>query len=58
VAPESVLDAVVADVELAVFVGSSSPRSRKNSRTPTPARTTTTAAMIHGRGLFFCGGWP
>src|SRR3954451_4368539 len=39
-------------VELAVLLGSSSPFSRKNSRTPTPASTTTTAAMIQGRALF------
>ena len=54
---DSVVD-VAGVVELAVLVGSSSPRSRKNSSTPTPASTTTTAAMIQGRALFFCGGWP
>jgi hypothetical protein len=58
VALDSVVDDAVVVVEEAVFVGSSSPLSRKNSRTPTPASTTTTAAMIQGSGLFFCGGCP
>jgi hypothetical protein len=59
---DSVVDPVVEEaavvVELAVLVGSSSPRSRKNNSTPTPASTTTADAMIQGSGLFFCGGWP
>jgi hypothetical protein len=50
-----VLAAVVLE---AVLVGWSPPRSRKKVSAPTPSRATTTAAMIHGSGLFFCGGCP
>jgi hypothetical protein len=51
------LDELVADVVLAAVAVLSSLFRTTKSTTPAATRTTTTAAMIHGRGLFF-GGCP